>query len=299
MIVLAIQPFSFNVIDDARDILGYDFMRDAFAAGTCIALAAGLVGYFVVLRSQVFTSDALGHAAFTGGLGGLLLGLNLLVGVFGSTIVTALGMGALGGRARGRDVAIGTVFAWLLGLGALFLTLYTSGRSSTSGTVGVSVLFGSILGLQTAQALVVSGTGLAAGLALLAIGRPLLFCSLDPDVATARGIPTRLVTGIFLVLVAVTVAESVQAVGALLIFCLMVTPAAIAQKLTARPYAAIALSAALAIAFVWLGLTLAFYTPYPTSFFITALAFATFLLVVLLERLRRAAEGLLRAPRGR
>jgi zinc/manganese transport system permease protein len=298
VIVLAIQQFSFNVIDDARDILSYDFMRNAFGAGTCIALAAGLVGYFVVLRSQVFTTDALGHAAFTGGLGGLLLGLNLLVGVFASTIVAALGMGALGGRARGRDVAIGTVFAWLLGLGALFLSVYTSGRSSTNGTVGVSVLFGSILGLQTTQTLVASGAGVATGLAMLAIGRPLLFCSLDPDVATARGVPTRLVTGIFLLLVGVTVAESVQAVGALMIFGLMVTPPAVAQKLTARPYAAIALSAGLAISFVWLGLTLAFYTPYPTSFFITALAFATFLLVVLLERLRRAAERLLRAPGG-
>jgi zinc/manganese transport system permease protein len=295
VIVLAIRPFSFNVVDDVREILSYDFMRDAFAAGTCIALAAGLVGYFVVLRNQVFTSDALGHAAFTGSLGGLLLGLNLLVGLFGSTIAAALGIGALGGRARGRDVAIGTVFAWLLGLGALFLSIYTSGRTASNGTVGVSVLFGSILGLQTAQAMIASGAGLATGLALLAIGRPLLFCSLDPDVATAAGVPTRLVSGIFLVLVAVTVAESVQAVGALLIFSLMVTPAAVAQKLTARPYAAIALSAALAIAFVWLGLGLAFYTPYPTSFFITALAFATFLLVVLLGRLRGTLEGLLRA----
>jgi zinc/manganese transport system permease protein len=295
MIVLAIRPFSFNVIEDVREILSYDFMRDAFAAGTCIALAAGLVGYFVVLRNQVFTSDALGHAAFTGSLGGLLLGLNLLVGVFGSTIAAALGMGALGGRARGRDVAIGTVFAWLLGLGALFLSVYTSGRSSSNGTVGVSVLFGSILGLQTTQAVIASGAGLATALALLAIGRPLLFCSLDPDVAAARGVPTRLVSGIFLVLVAITVAESVQAVGALLIFSLMVAPAAVAQKLTARPYAAVALSAAMAIAFVWVGLSLAFYTPYPTSFFITGLAFATFLLVVLLGRLRGTLEGLLRA----
>lgn len=286
MILLAIRPFSLNLIDDVREILGYDFMRDAFLAGSCIALAAGLVGYFVVLRNQVFTSDALGHAAFAGGLGGLLLGFNLLVGVFGSTIAVALGMGALGGRARGRDVAIGTVFAWLLGLGALFLSVYTSGRSSANGTVGVSVLFGSIVGLETTRAAVTAVTGLATAIVLLAIGRPLLLSSLDPDVAIARGVPTRVVAAIFLVLLAVTVAESVQAVGALLIFCLMVTPAAVAQKLTARPYPAIALSAVFAIAFVWLGLALAFYIPYPTSFFITGVAFATFLLVVLLKRLR-------------
>jgi zinc/manganese transport system permease protein len=154
----------------------------------------------------------------------------------------------------------------------------------------VSVLFGSILGLQPIQAIVASAAGLVTGLSVLAIGRPLLFSSLDPDVAAARGVPTRMVAAIFLLLVAVAVAESVQAVGALLIFGLMVTPAAVAQKLTSRPYAAIALSAALAIAFVWLGLGLAFYIPYPTSFFVTGLGFATFLLVVVLERLRPRGE---------
>src|SRR5205807_2299907 len=111
------------------------------------ALAAGLVGYFVVLRNQVFTSDALGHVAFTGGLGGLLAGLPLLPAVFGSTAGAALAVGSLGGRARGRDVAIGTVFAWVLGLGVLCLELYTNGRSGSGGIVGVTVLFGSLLSL--------------------------------------------------------------------------------------------------------------------------------------------------------
>lgn len=264
-------------------MLALDFMRSAFVAGGCIAAAAGLVGYFVVLRNQVFTADALGHTAFTGSLGGLLAGLNLLVGAFGSCIAVALAIGTLGGRGRGRDVAIGTVFAWVLGLGALFLNVYTSSRSAASGTLGVNVLFGSILSLQPAQVLVTSLAGIATVLVLLLIARPLLFLSVDPDVAVTRGVPARALSALFLVLVAVTVAESVQAVGALLIFALMVTPPAIAQDLTARPWRGIALSAAIAVAVVWAGLVLSFYFSYPASFFITALAFALYLL----SRLRR------------
>ena len=233
-----------------------EFMRNAFVAGGCIALAAGLVGYFVVLRNQVFTADALGHVAFTGGLGGVLAGLNLLAGVFASCIAVALAIGTLGGRARGRDVAIGTVFAWVLGLG---------------------VLFGSILGLQPAQVIVGSLTGLATVAVMIVIARPLLFLSIDPEVAVARGVPARALTSLFFILVAVTVAESVQAVGALLIFALIVTPAAIAQNLSTRPWAGMALSAGIAVAVVWLGLILAFYVALPVSFLITGLAFALYL----------------------
>src|SRR5207245_976844 len=157
------------VIRDAQlmqQMLSLDFMRNAFLTGGCITLAAGLVGYFVVLRNQVFTTDALGHVAFTGSLGGLLVGLNLLVGVFSSCIAVALAIGTLGGRGRGRDVAIGTVFAWVLGVGVLFLSLYTASRSAASGTVGVTVLFGSILGLQSAQVIIGSVTGIATCVAL-------------------------------------------------------------------------------------------------------------------------------------
>ena len=286
MIALAVAPFTWNFIEDARELLGYDFMRHAFLAGTSIAVAAGLVGYFVVIRNQVFTSDALGHVAFTGSLGGLLLGLPLLAGVYLSTVGAALGMGSLGGRARGRDVAVGSLFAWVLGLGVLFLTLYTTGRSTSNGVLGISVLFGSILGLQTTQTEVATITGVATSIALLCVCRPLLFSSIDQEVAASRGVPTRAVSTIFLILTAVTAAESVQAVGALLIFALMVTPAAVAQKLTARPYAGVVLSAALAVGFVWAGLILAFWTPYPTSFYITAVAFASLLAALLVERLR-------------
>jgi zinc/manganese transport system permease protein len=279
--------FSLNPATDLQAMLALDFMRNAFLAGGCIALTSGLVGYFVVLRNQVFTADALGHVAFTGGLGGLLVGLDLLIGVFGSCVAVALAIGTLGGRGRGRDIAIGTVFAWVLGVGVLFLSLYTSSLSGSAGIVGISVLFGSIFGLQPTQTLVASVAGLATSAALLVMARPLLFMSIDPEVATSRGVPVRAMTAIFMILVALTVAEAVQAVGALLVFGLMVTPAAIAQNLTSRPYLALALSAILAAAVVWLGLTLAFYISYPASFFITALAFLGYLLSLLSGRLRR------------
>jgi len=198
----------------------------------------------------------------------------------------ALAIGTLGGRGRSRDVAIGTVFAWVLGIGVLFLSLYTSSLSGSAGIVGVSVLFGSIFGLQPVQALVASVAGLATGGALLALARPLLFLSIDPEVAISRGLPVRALTATFMILVAVTVAEAVQAVGALLVFGLMVTPAAIAQNLTSRPYLGLALSAVVAAAVVWLGLSLAFYISYPASFFITALASAGYLLSLISGRRR-------------
>ena len=287
--MFAATSFSLNPIQDLQAMLAYDFMRNAFIAGGCIAAAAGLVGYFVVLRNQVFTTDALGHVAFTGGMGGLLIGLNLLVGVFSSCIAVALAIGSLGGRGRGRDVAIGTVFAWVLGLGLLFLSIFTSSHSGSAGTTGISVLFGSILGMQPAQAVIASAAGLLTCIALLAIARPLLFVSLDPEVATSRGMPIRVLTAFFLILVAITVAESVQAVGALLVFGLMVTPAAVAQNLTTSPYAGMVLSAAVAVLAVWLGLTLAFYISYPVSFFITALAFGFFIVSLGISRSYRKA----------
>jgi zinc/manganese transport system permease protein len=295
--VIVAAAFSLNPAADLADMLSLDFMRNAFVAGGCIALAAGLVGYFVVLRNQVFTTDALGHAAFTGGLGGLLVGFDLLVGVFGSCIAVALAIGTLGGGGRGRDVAIGTVFAWVLGVGVLFLSLYTSSLSGSGGVVGISVLFGSIFGLQPAQTVVASVAGIATSAALLLIARPLLFMSVDPDVAVSRGVPVRALTATFMILVAITVAESVQAVGALLVFGLMVTPAAIAQNLTSRPYLALALSAGVAAAVVWLGLILSFYISYPASFFITALAFAGYLLTMAAGRFRRRT-GSRRGPMG-
>ncbi|HEU5368827.1 MAG TPA: metal ABC transporter permease [Ktedonobacterales bacterium] len=282
----AIPPFSPNLIADARAMLGFDFMRYALLAGTVIALVAGLVSFFIVLRHQTFAGDALADVAFAGALGAAVLSVNLLVGLFGGTVAVALGIGLLGGRARARDVAIGTVLAWVLGLGVLFLTIYTSTVSSSNGTIGVNVLFGTIFGLTAQQASLVAWVGAGALALLLFIARPLLFASLDPEVAAARGVPLRALSLAFLVLVGVTVAEAVQTVGALLIFSLLVAPGAVAQRLVTRPFVALALSAALALAFTWIGLAIAFYTPYPASFLISTLAFGTYLLALLARQIR-------------
>jgi zinc/manganese transport system permease protein len=276
-----IPPFSLNLLEDVQAMLQQDFMRNAFLAGTVIALAAGIVSYFIVLRHQAFAGDALSDVAFAGALGAAAFGINLLVGLFGVTVAVALGIGLLGERARGRDVAIGTMLAWVLGLGVLFLSIYTSTVSGSNGTIGINILFGTIFGLTAQQATLAAWVGAGALVLLLVMARPLLFASLDPDVATARGVPVRALGLAFLVVLGVTVGEAVQAVGALLIFSLLVAPGAIAQRLVTRPFVALALSAALALAFIWIGLTIAFYTPYPVSFLISALAFFTYLVVLL------------------
>ena len=258
-------------------MLDLEFMRNGLVAGGCIAVAAGLVGYFVVLRNEVFTADALGHVAFTGVLGGVLAGLNLLLSAFASCVAIALAIGTLGGRGRGRDVAIGSLFAWVLGVGVLFLAVYTSSRSAAGGALGVTILFGSILSLQPYQVAGASIASCAVAAIVIAVARPLLFLSVDPDVAIARGVPSRLLNAVFLVLVAVTVALAVQAVGALLIFALLVTPAAAAQNFTSRTWRGLVLSAAIALGAVWVGLAISFYIAWPASFLITAVAFAVYL----------------------
>lgn len=302
----ALPPFSLNLVADAQAMLSHDFMRNAFLAGTITAIVAGLIGYFVVLRHLAFAGDALSHVAFSGSLGAIILGVNPLVGLFGTTTLIAVGMGFLGERARGRDVAIGTVFAWVLGVGALFVSLYALQPSGANGALGVNILFGSIFGISSQQAVVAALIGLGTIAILLVIARPLLFVSLDPDVARARGVPVRTVSMLFLVLLAITVGEAVQVVGALLIFALLVTPAAIAERLVLRPYVAFVCSAALALAFTWAGLTIGFYLPLPVSFVISALAFATYVGVILIQRMPRmrhtvrdaGAARVLRQPMG-
>jgi zinc/manganese transport system permease protein len=275
-----IAQFSTNPFADVQDMLSYDFMRYAFTAGTAMSLLGGFVGYFVVLRRAAFAGEALSHVAFAAVVGATVAGFDPLIGLFIITAGVGVGMGVLSGRARTSDVTIGMVLTWVLGLGALFLSIYTSSSSGGNAQVGVNALFGSILGLslqQAQEALAVAG---AAAALLIAIARPLLFVSIDPDVGAARGLPVILLGTLFLSVVAVTVAEGVQVVGALLILALLVTPAAIAQRLTTRPFRAMVLSAALGLAFTWAGLTLGYYEPYPVSFFITALAFGSYVVTV-------------------
>lgn len=268
-------------------MLNLDFMRHAFLAGTMLAIVAGLVGYFVVLRHLVFAVEALSHVTFAGALGAAIVGSNPLLGLFGVTMLVALGMGAIGtqDRARARDVVVGTVLAWVLGLGALFLSIYTSQSSATNSAIGVNFLFGSILGLEAQQAQQIAAVGAGTIVALLAIARPLLFASIDPDVAAAHGVPVRMLNLAFFILVALSVAQAVPAVGSLLNSALIVTPAAIAQRLVARPFVGLLLSATLALVFTWVGLTIGFLAPYPVSVAISTLAFLTYVVVVIWQRL--------------
>jgi zinc/manganese transport system permease protein len=274
-------------------LLASPFMRNAFLAGTLIALACGLVGYFLVLRAQVFTSDALSHVAFTAALGALAFGLDPRLGLFAGTILVALAMAALGRRASADDVVIGSTFAWVLGLGVLFLTLYTTRHSTANGVASVNYLFGSIFGLSSTQALSAALIGAAICAALLVIARPLLFASLDEVVAAAAGVPVGLLGVVFLVLVAATTAEATEAVGALLVLGLVASPAGAAQQLTARPYVALALSAGFSVGAMWAGLTLAYLVPQlPPSFAIIGVASATYVAAMAWAwaRRRRSAD---------
>jgi zinc/manganese transport system permease protein len=261
-------------------MLGHEFMRNAFLAGTLVALACGLVGYFVVLRAQVFAGDALSHVAFTGALAAAAAGIDLRVGLFAATILVALGMGLLGERARADDAVIGSFFAWILGLGALFLSIFTisSSGSGGNGAAGVRVLFGSIFGLSAGQARLAALFGALAVVLVLAIARPLLFSSVDVQVAEARGVRVKLLGIVFLGVLGLVAAEATQAVGALLLLGLISAPAGAAQRLTANPYRGFALSAALAVASMWGGLALSYVVPsLPPSSMIISLAVALYL----------------------
>src|SRR2546430_1579636 len=142
---------------DLAGFFSHSFIRYGLLAGTFIALASGLVGYFLVLRAQVFTSDALGHAAYTGALAALALGADARVGLFAATALVAVGLGVLGARTRADDVVIGSVFAWILGLGVFFLAIYTTSQSTGNGAASVDYLFGSIFGLSASQSVVAAG----------------------------------------------------------------------------------------------------------------------------------------------
>jgi zinc/manganese transport system permease protein len=243
--------------------LSLDFMQNAYLVASVVAVTGGAVGFFVVLRQLSFASHALAHVGFAGATGAVLLGVPPLYGLLLFTITGGALMGYLGERVRGRDVAIGMVLSAALGLGALFLTLYTRYANET-----FSILFGTVLGVSREDVARTASLGALTLLALGALYRPLLFSSLDPDVAAAKGVPVRGVSVAFFLLLAVAVSVAVQVVGVLLVFTLVLAPAATAQLLTVRPGAAIAVAVLLGLVEVWAGITLAYYIPWPVSFFI-------------------------------
>jgi len=276
-------------------MFAHEFMRNALLAGTFVGAACGLVGYFVVLRAQVFAADALSHVAFAGALAAVAFGVDVRVGLFAATILVAVGMGGLGERAHADDVAIGTVFAWILGLGVLFLAIFTTRSSAGNGTAAVRVLFGSIFGLSGSDASIAAAVSVAAIAATLAVARPLFFASLDPDVAAALGVPERLLGLGFLAVLGAVAAEATQAVGALLLLGLVAAPAAAAHRLARSPYVGLALSTALAVGAVWLGLLLSYVEArVPPS---TAIISVATLLLVLAAGGGRAASALPRRLR--
>ena len=273
-------------------LLGYvwsfEFMQHAIETGTIIAIVAGVTGYFVVLRRSAFTAHAFSEIGFAGASGAILLGIAPIGGMLLGSILGGLAIAALGRRAASRDTQIGIVLAFALGLGLLFISLYKA-----FDTAAISILFGEILGISTDQVLLTVVAGVGILFAIGAIYRPLLFASLDEDVAEAKGMPMLFLGTAFLLVVAVAVSFAVQVTGVLLIFSLMVTPAATAQYLTRRPVWGIAFSVAISVFATWVGLFVGFYTPYPVSFFITAIAFVFYLAVRLTERgLGRTDAGL-------
>ena len=268
-------------------MFAHDFVRNAYLAGTLIALACGMVGYLVVLRSQVFAGDALSHVAFVGAIGAAVLGFDVRVGLFVLTIAVASGMAALGRRGHADDTVIGIVFAWILGIGILLITLLATSAQGGQGIEATNTLFGSIYELSAGAAQIAALVGLLVAAAVAVAFRPLLLSTIDSELATIRGIRVRALGAAFLIALAVVTAESTQAVGALLLLGLLAAPAGAAHQLTSRPYVGLMLSGALAVLAVWGGLALSYaIASLPPSSAIIGLAALFYALATLLRRLR-------------
>ncbi len=265
----------------------HEFVQNAFLIAPIVAIATAMMGYFVVLRAQSFAGEALADIGFAGATGAAVFGIHSLVGMFLMALLAALGMGALGERIRGRDIEIGMVLSFALGLGVLFLSIYT--QHGSNATTGVNVLFGSILSVTRTDVLISLITTLVTLLVLALLFRPLLFASVDPVVAQARGIPVRLLSIVFLLLLALATAEAVLVIGVLLVFSMLIAPAATAERLTRRPLTAMILSVILALVFAWGGLILAFVGTgrhLPVSFYISALAALSYFISFFVSRVR-------------
>ncbi|MFL5658592.1 MAG: metal ABC transporter permease [Ktedonobacteraceae bacterium] len=295
-------PPSWDLVADIQILLHYHFMQNAYLAGTLVAISAGIMGYFMVLRSQSFAGHSLANVGFAGATGAVLFGIPPVVGLFLAGLLAAAGIQMLNLAARERrqsDIAVGAVFTASLALGFLFIHLATAEYAANV----YNVLFGNVLGISDTDVSIISWSTLVLLGVFLLIARPLFFASLDPDVAAASGVPVRLLAFGYLVLLALVVAVAVQVVGVLLIFALLVTPAAIAQDVTTRPAVAAGVAVALALIFTWMGLAVGYFTPYPVGFFITTFAFGTYALVrggrfVLVRVRRRHLASLARSRLG-
>jgi len=286
-------PWSWNLAADLHDMLGYPFMVNAFRAGTIVAIVAGVVGWFMVLRKQTFAGHTLAVSAFPGATAAALLGISATIGYFAFSLAAAVAIAIVSRPTRGNgfseeSAVVGVVQAFVLACGFLFAYLYKGFLGGVNAP-----LFGSSFAITNAQVVALGSFG-AAVLAILAIiGRPLLFSSVDADVAAARGVGVRRLGVVFLIVLGAAAAEASQIAGALLVFSLLVMPAATAQRLTARPLSSIALTVGFGLVATWGGLTLAYFEPYPLGFCISSFSFGGYLLAHLSTwRLRRPRQPL-------
>jgi zinc/manganese transport system permease protein len=261
------------------DALQYEFVRNALLAGSCIAIMAAVVGYFLIARGLTFAGHALPNIGFAGAAGAVLLGVSPIYGLFVFTIGAGIFIGLLGKELQERDIAIGIIMTLALGLGLMFLSLYSGYAERV-----YSVLFGTILGISQTDVLIMVTTCLLTIVAILIIYRPLLFSSFDPVLAQARGIPVRGLAVVFLILVAITVSVSIQIVGALLVFTLLVGPAATAIRISSRPLWALLIAVCLGLSYMWIGILLAVDNGlWPASFYIASISFGVYIVIRLLS----------------
>lgn len=284
---------SLDLVADVRQLLAFPFMVNALEAGTIVAVLAALVGWFVVLRRESFAAHTLAMMSFPGASAAALAGVPLVAGYFVFCVGAALAIGAGAGAGPGRGArratgeagaVIGSVQAAALALGFLFLSLYHGVLESLE-----SLLFGSILGVTRGQVLTLLLVAVATLAVLVALGRPLLFASIDGDVAAAAGVPVRALSLAFGLLLSLAVAEVAQITGVLLVFALLVAPAATAQQLTPRVGAGLLVSVVLALLTVWLGLSLSYFTNEAVGFWVSTIALALYVLARLVAPLRAFA----------
>lgn len=279
-----------NLARDVSQVVEYHFMVNALLAGGIVAVMAGVVGWMMVLRRETFAGHTLSMMAFPGASAAALVGVPAAWGYFGFCGLGALAIGRLSGGRRPSSwseepAGIGAFQASALAAGFLLVSLY-------GGVLGdlENLLFGNLLGVSDAQVVLLGSVAAVTVVLLGSFARPLLFASVDPEVAAARGVAVRGLAVAFLVLLGVAVAVTSQITGPLLVFALLVMPAASAQSLTARPGTSLALTVVLGVAVTWLGLALSYFSVYPASFFIATISFAVYLLARLLAALSRGAR---------
>ena len=260
------------MLEQLKEFLSYDFVRSALISGSLAAILGAVVGYFVVIRKVGFAAHALAHVGFTGATGAALFGISPLNGMLAISLVAGAMMGVFGNRLHRSEIAIGMVLSVCLGVGTLFLTLYNGFAGQAS-----AILFGNIFGVswrQIIQIALLSGVSLGT---LLVFSRKLLFASIQPDLAEARGVSLSMLSMVFMVILAVSVTLASQVVGILLVFTLIIGPAGIAARLFRGFWSGTIASVILALAAVWSGILLACMTNWPPSFWITAILFILYI----------------------